>query len=272
MRSVRIMLAASAFALFGLPAAASAHDATAIASCPYTIARPGHYVVAADLVCPAGGISIESSYVLLDLQGHSLIGAGASAGIAAEDVHDVLVRGPGTVTAFLDGLSWDDVDHARATGLTATGNVAAGFALGGGSVADLVDGVDASENGERGFVLDGASAVALVGDTADRNGVSGVTFAHGEKNAFVHGEASTNGDSGIDSTPTAREGVFYANTTDANGGFGIHVESGSTRNAIVRNDAHLNGGFDLADDNSGCDSNLWRDNSFDTASQPQCMG
>jgi parallel beta-helix repeat protein len=45
---------------------------------------------------------------------------------------------------------------------------------------------------------------------------------------------------------------------------GVSIETGSTDNTVQDNTVTGNRDFDLVDQNSGCDSNIWVDNDFET--------
>lgn len=61
-----------------------------------------------------------------------------------------------------------------------------------------------------------------------------------------------------------------SNTVNENGR-GITLDLGATANIIMSNTAKNNVVFDLQDDNPNCDANVWQNNNFNTANQPQCI-
>ena len=55
---------------------------------------------------------------------------------------------------------------------------------------------------------------------------------------------------------------IYDNRVYGNHSSGVRAEAGSTGNVFKDNIAEGNTGYDLEDDNSGCETNTWHDNTF----------
>ena len=92
---------------------------------------------------------------------------------------------------------------------------------------------------------------ALVANTVDRAptatgpGYTGIGLSEGATGTMIRGN-----------------GVFHHNLN------GIVLFSGATENIIEGNRALDNTPFDAADQNAGCDANVWRGNRFDAVNQP----
>src|SRR3954452_9354166 len=113
-----LLRAAAGAPLLSAPAAASA----APLRCGQTITRDTR--LTADLVnCPATGITIDANHVTLDLNGHTIDGAGRDTGVViAAGRRGVRVSG-GTIREFLDGLHvFEGGAHTLLRDLTATQN------------------------------------------------------------------------------------------------------------------------------------------------------
>jgi parallel beta-helix repeat protein len=138
------MLMATTFVLvfvtIGLPQTASAQE-TIIRHCPFPIEVPGKYSLGQDLNCDSSGISIVTSDVYLNLNGHTISGPGCGdiiifgavgINVGRANVHIVGgsdVRGKaGTVKGFDIGIQVDmptlpvPIGHNHLSGLTLTEN------------------------------------------------------------------------------------------------------------------------------------------------------
>ncbi len=73
-----------------------------IAYSPYTISNPGSYIVVKDLTTPQdlNGITIMASNVTIDLNGHTLYGAGTTAGSSGSGIFDIDPQGSNNVAIF----------------------------------------------------------------------------------------------------------------------------------------------------------------------------
>ncbi len=120
-RFARCLLAASVILVAPCTARADTTNCTVIDALPYTIQTPGVYCLTADFdvnLNAGAAITIDSSYVVLDMNGHK-IGNGAgnatqAHGISALNRTSLTVRN-GTVIGFLIGVSIKDDSGAYAT-------------------------------------------------------------------------------------------------------------------------------------------------------------
>lgn len=122
-RIARILLVASAglLALGTGPAHAETTNCTAIDALPYAIAAPGIYCLTADFdvnLAAGAAITIDSSHVVLDLNGHKIAnGAGDATqayGVYALNRTSLTVRN-GTLIGFLIGVNIKDTSGGYAT-------------------------------------------------------------------------------------------------------------------------------------------------------------
>lgn len=239
------------------------HKLTGITDCGTVITDPGRYFLANDLKdCQDFAISITVSHVEVELRGHTLQGIQGDNGINAkgEDtgLSELDIEGPGTITGFLAGINFGNVHHSQVRGLVLVRNNF-GMTLNSGD-----------------FTSD-ATAEASVSTKNDiRNNVitanvnHGITVNGGNENQFVRNNLSGNGTHGL-YLFSAQNNIARENTADMNGGSGIDVaDLTGSGNQVDHNVALGNGGPDLRDENGGCISNTWSDNSFSTNS-PSCI-
>jgi parallel beta-helix repeat protein len=85
----------------------------------------------------------------------------------------------------------------------------------------------------------------------------------------VRGVTATGNDVGILMVLSAGNSV-RGNVVTGNGS-GIVAGTGATGNSIIGNFVHFNATIDLLDGNINCDSNVWRGNSFGSASPSSCI-
>ena len=215
-----------------------ANPPTAIATCGFEIRTPGHYYLATDLTCPDWGITIRSNDVYLWLGGHTLQGSSGGNGITVAAATNIVIRGPGTVTGFGQGVSLVFTHFSTVIGVTATGN------------------------SFHGFVGSFASNNVLQANEATLNG-DGISLAFGTENMIFANRVINNG-GGIRLDFSDRNKI-YANTANSNGR-GITLST-STQNEILGNTALDNTISDMFDQASDCDDNIWRGNRFSPANQ-----
>ncbi len=97
----------------------------------------------------------------------------------------------------------------------------------------------------------------------DREGIRIEGSDHQIKNNIV----SDNGEFGILLDGTGQGNKITGNKVIGNGSNGIYVSQGSTNAQIIKNQAGANNIGDLFDQNSDCDSNTWKNNTFLTRNQ-----
>jgi parallel beta-helix repeat protein len=244
--ALALVLAGGFGALDGLVPAASA--ATTV-SCGSTISTAGSYALAAN--CSAG-ITITASDVTLNLNGHTMTGAGGfSDGVVVDDsggaVRGVTIQGPGKITGYDIGVE--------------IGGGGGGGGVSGSSVSGLT-----FTNNAWGIQLNSGSGNTVSGNTAKDNLVGGIVLWAENGDTISANAANNNSAIGID-VAVGSTGNTVSDNAANNDGFGIVVNPGSTGNTISANDAHGNPDDDLADLNDACDTNTWTGNTFKTANQ-----
>jgi parallel beta-helix repeat protein len=76
---------------------------------------------------------------------------------------------------------------------------------------------------------------------------------------------------GIHLVGRSRRNVVRDNDVLRHGNSGILLSSGAMENQVRANTALDNTPFDAADENPGCDENVWKGNQFGTVNQPACI-
>ena len=217
---------------------------TKINALPYTIASPGFYFIAKDLVCVAGnhGIEITADNVTLDLMGFSLVGPGGSgshSGIYMNGRANVEIRN-GTVKNFadegIDEFSSAGTGH-RIINIRVKDNNSRGIILSGKS--HLVEKCTAVSNG--GYGIYASSGSTITGNTCYLNLGDGI-YAH--NGSTVTG--NTCFDNGTRGILTSEGCTITGNTCYDNGSaathHGIYAGKGST---IIGNTCHNNSGYGI---------------------------
>jgi parallel beta-helix repeat protein len=202
---------APAMAVLALPSAASAHEL----ACGATVTTSTK--LRADLVgCPGDGLIVGADDVTLDLGRHTLSGAGV--GIRVAGHRGVRIRG-GTLTRFATGISLEDADQGRVTGVTLRGIAGRGVDVLGGSDGNAFTGLRStgnrtgiaitasagnrvrlgtfSGNAATGVLLFGASRTAVDGNTVADNVGQGIAVVEGSSENAVRANRVRGGEAGV---------------------------------------------------------------------------
>jgi hypothetical protein len=107
--------------VFGV--ADEAKAATPIATCPYTIASPGSYVLTKNLTVAGTCITISANAVVLDMQRHTITGNGTGNGITDGGFFQAIVIANGTVQDFETGIVMNNSHPVTLTGMTVQKNL-----------------------------------------------------------------------------------------------------------------------------------------------------
>jgi parallel beta-helix repeat protein len=248
----RIYAALFVLAIVGI---ASADNPTPVTACGTVITVAGKYALANDLVgCDQVGVAIQTSNVVLLLNGHTIAGesSGGGTGVAvgppslgATGVSNVTVTGPGVITNFtvIAGIAFVATSSSTVEGVTCTGNDF-GFIIGSNSTNNIFKGNTVSGN-RYGFGVYSGNNV-LRGNDSSNNIIGFVVLGNG--NEIRGNTANSNSQDGIQLAAVSTSNTFRGNTALGNN------TSGGTF-------------YDLEDDNAHCDSNLWQGNDFGTANQ-----
>lgn len=242
--------------------AAAAERPVLIRGCPYTIDRPGLYVLAGDLTCPgpAPAITITADDVRLNLGGNTLTGDERGDGVRAEGTSENPITGlriaNGTVTGFDDGIELDFAPGARVAGVTATGNDDDGVDIG-DSPAARVAGVTARDNDIEGIAVDDSPGARIVGNTVERNGISGIDVGNCDRCVIAGNRIADNGGRGLFFSGAGAR--IEGNTIAGNGSAGIDMEDSGTSGNLVRGN-RVTGNDDNGIEVSGGDGNRFEGN------------
>jgi len=155
----------------------------------------------------------------------------------------------------------------------ADGNGTAGVEVVGGTGNNISD-FDADGNGTAGVEVEGGKGNNINTFQATGNGTYGVSVSGGSSNQVNDADITGNGTAGVlvgcsgssSSACNSKSTKIFDLGSTGNGKYGIAIESGSTGNNVTETGSSGNGTDDLFDGNSGCDSDLWYFNDFNTAS------
>lgn len=139
----------------------------------------------------------------------------------------------------------------------ANGNDVAGIVLRRGSANNISDFV-ANNNGEFGVWIQQSNNNQLNCSNADNNGNAGIYSGCSQSESQQMGCRRNAASSG--------NRVFNLMVLN-NGAYGIVLDSFTRHSVIADVSARGNPAADLSDQNSGCGTDLWFDNSFDSANQ-----
>jgi Right handed beta helix region len=132
---------------------------------------------------------------------------------------------------------------------TNTGN---GLTIKGGSSNSILDVQSGANHGDGVAILNSSRDTVQLGGVADNTGVGihiGCQPSNMPVSSGCHANAPSN-DNVVDDILVQDDG------------WGIVIDEGNHRNGVIRNIAGSNTNDDLLDDNPGCDSNIWLDNTF----------
>jgi hypothetical protein len=150
-----------------------------IAYSPYTISKPGSYIVVKDLTTAQNlnCISIATGNVTIDLNGHTLYGAGTTVGTSGSGIYDLNTVSTNNNITILNGTIRDfcyygiylNGSHVQVSRVNVTYNGADGIVLSNiGSIADC----DVSNNGVIGIYATGGGIIR--NNNVSYNGTDGI--------------------------------------------------------------------------------------------------
>jgi hypothetical protein len=179
-----------------------------IAYTPYTISTPGSYIVVHDLTTGQNlnAISINTSNVTIDLNGHTLYGAGSAVGTSGTGILDIVAAGANNVDVF-NGT----VRDFRFAGISLYGNNV------------QVSRIRAYGNGGSGIIVQGSYGGNIWDCTCEYNGDDGINLFYGGiiRNCI----AAKNGGAGIQ---VSYASIVTGNSASQNQYYGINIFNGNT--------------------------------------------
>lgn len=192
------------------------------------------------LNCPADGLVIAADGIEVRLAGHTVEGTEAvgSAGIRVAGHSGVVVRGPGLVREFDDGVRVEGGTGNRVRDLEVTANVV-GIHLvgadGGRVVGNDVSSNEASGNGRnRGVLLEGSHENLLAGNTVFEDDYTCIELVRSHGNRVV-GNAANHADGTNISLVESNGNEVVANDATLSNGEAISI-SLSRRNVVAGNE------------------------------------
>ena len=169
-----------------------------IATLPYTISKPGSYIVTRDLTLTTldtSGITITTGSVTLDLNGHALRGPGKTAGVGgcgiilSGPMSDLIIRNGIVCEWRADGVNVANADNSQVENICSHSNGLGGIEAGYGS---KVTGNTCLSNGNNG-ILSGVSNI--IGNTCRLNGNTGIAVS--AASTIINNTCTYNGGYGI---------------------------------------------------------------------------
>jgi hypothetical protein len=172
--------------------------------------------LANDLSCSNDALEIAAGGVVLNLNGHTIDGAGFT-GVQVDDGRSGVTIENGTLRGFNQGVEIKG-DNGKAVNLRITAGALGVVLVGTG---DVVSGSTIFGNEDQGIVANGAKA-QIVNNSVRDNGLSGIQ-ANAANAAITGNRALSNAQFGID--VEARGAAVASNTANGNGNDGIRVNA-----------------------------------------------
>jgi hypothetical protein len=290
--TMRVLLAALSILsilLLDRPAlAATASCQPSILSCGCTITSTGFYVMVSDLTATVVGadcIDVKAPNVKLWVGGHSITGLGGGVGIhilrsASGAFVEGLDIGSGSfasVGSFNVGIQ-DDANSAIIAHVNGSGNSSVGFLLNrviGSAVSDF-----SADNNAYGVELFASTLNSIQRMTIDSNSIYGMWLISSSRNIVNFFYAQDNGVAGVylgcqpSAGPTggacrpSNNNRIYdgpqVGAASASQTYGVAIDAGNGGNVVAGTAGSGDSSADLEDNNAGCGSNLWFNNSGST--------
>jgi parallel beta-helix repeat protein len=302
----------SAFLVMAVTPAFSLTPVNPGGGCAQTLSAAGEYVLTGDLNCSGTfgtGINIAASNVIFHLSGHTISSTDCDltkniSGIFVQSgISDVLIDG-GTVSGFNNGVILSS-KSSRVRGVKSTDACAFGIAISGQNnqvdtsvvTASHLDGIgigaasgiaiidnDISGNFRVGVNISNFSNNNTVADNViDNNGIAdgeqgGVVIFNGKNNVISNNTVNNNFHGILIDSPGNLVESNTVNGSVGNGtsGVGISINAPGASTQVKGNTVLGSTQVDMSDNNSGCGSDLWRNNTFQTGgvaggSNPGCI-
>jgi hypothetical protein len=259
-----------------------------ISSCGCTITSAGLYQVTSDptaTVVGADCIDIKAPNVKLWVDGHTILGLGGGIGIhilrtASGAFIEGLDLGSGSfasIGSFGVGIQ-DDANGAIIAHVNESGNSSAGVLLNrvtGSAVSDF-----SADNNTYGVELFGSTLSSIQRVTTDSNSIYGIWLTNSSRNIVNFFYARDNGVAGVylgcqpSAGPTggickpSNNNRIYdgpqVGIASASQQYGVAIDAGSGGNVVSGTAGSGDSSADLEDNNPGCGTDLWFNNSGST--------
>jgi parallel beta-helix repeat protein len=203
----------------------------------------------ADLNCLGDGLVIGADGIVLDLNGHTVDGAGLGVGIRNDGFDGVTIKN-GTVKEFDYGIQLNaGTEGNLVQGLTLTLNQDVGIQLS-GAHNNRVLANTISQQPEQGVVLLGSTGNVVANNRIDGTQGMSLVLADSRSNTIQDNLVSNGSDNGVVFTASS-ENTFLRNTLSAIGDMGLLLEAGSNSNTVMRNTFTRTGGSGVSVSDSG---------------------
>jgi len=273
------LLAAAAMALGAAPA--HALTINKVKKCK-TIGAAGYYELTQDLTAPGADtcLRITANKVLLNLNGHNLIGAGGI-GILIAGKNVFIDGDDASLSGFSIGIE-DDGDNAIVENFGIQNSSDTALYVNGASGSTFGNlGVGNSTN--HGVHLRHAAHIVLHNAGISNNGKLGLWVDQSNNGVFNNFQANSNGTAGV-SLGCSADGpvgagcvgfdsnakVILSAGADSNGAYGYAIDQDSGSNVISGAEASQNPTDDAFDGNASCGTNLWFNQNHSTSNQLGC--
>ena len=295
------VLAAAALLLMAVTPAFSLTPVNPAGGCAQTLSAAGDYVLTGNLNCSGtlgNGINIAASNITLHLAGHTISSTDCDltkniSGIFVQGgISNVLVEG-GTVSGFNDGIVLSSTS-SRVRGMRSTGACAFGIAVSGQNnqvdtsvvTSSHIDGIgiqvasgtlieanDISGNFRVGVDISNFSNNNTVtNNIITNNGIvageqGGVAIFNGKNNVITSNTVNNNFDGILIESPG---NVVENNTVNGSvgkgaNGVGISISATGASTVVKGNTVLGSSQADMIDINHKCGTDLWQNNTFQTA-------
>lgn len=191
------------------------------------------------LACPGDGLVVGAHAITIDLNGHSVVGAGLGAGIRNDGFDGVTIRN-GTVQGFDYGVLLNPGTAGNVVAaLALTANQIAGVQLDGAAQSVLRDSTVELQSNDGVVLAGGATGNFVLGNTIGQTANRGIVVQGSSGNVLESNVVTTSSDVGI-SLEGASGNRLTKNTVSANGDAGIGLLLGSDSNLVLENTLSLN--------------------------------
>jgi len=242
------------------------HHISTEAACGATIVT--NLRLEADLTCIADGLIVGADGIMINLNGHTIAGAGVGLGINVRSHQDIVIRG-GTIRGFLTGIM-----VATSTGVVIkdngfTQNREAVFLA--GAVGNMIKHNNAWQNTLRGIMIrpTGSGVLStdnIVMDNTLTNNPSGILLFGQPGNTLKANTISRSTVAGIDLTGGGASANVIKDNLLTNNAAGVKFGTGWTGNEFIANTFQSN----TCGVQGGSTGNTFKENVFTTNSTDWC--
>lgn len=200
-------------------------------SCGQVVAE--NTTLTADLNCLGDGLVIGADGIVLDLNGHTIDGAGLGVGIRNDGFDNVTIKN-GTVKEFDYGIQLNaGTEGNLVQGITLTLNQDAGIQLS-GAYNNQVLGNTIIQQAKEGVVLLGSTTNVVANNRIDGTQGMSLVLTDSRSNTIRDNLVSNGSDNGVVFTASS-ENSFLGNTLSDLGDTALVLEAGSNSNTVMRN-------------------------------------